>query len=78
MLTISDKHTQKIKPSADPIVVATVDKCLAPCERCPAYYIDFTGRFRVNCAHSCHKNLEEQHTDRWSGVKRGICFNDKK
>lgn len=55
-MTLSYTHTQKINPSADPIVVATVDKCLARCEKCPGYYMDsLTEKFRVNCTCSHHR-----------------------
>lgn len=49
----SNTHIPKIKPSVDPIVVATVYKCLAPCDRCTGFYEDFTGKYRVNCCCQC-------------------------
>lgn len=61
MKTVSNTYTQKINSSAAtaPLVVATVDKCLAPCEKCVGFYVDLTGSYRVDCSCKHHQTKEE-------------------
>jgi hypothetical protein len=36
------------------LVVATVDHCLGPCDKCVGFYVDLTGKYQVNCSCQCN------------------------
>jgi len=52
--SVSDDETPGTNSGSQ--FVADVTACLQECKNCTGLYVDFTGKYKVNCLCQCHKS----------------------